>query len=118
MLGKTYITIKLIGDKREKILRLIVDTGPMFAWIRHEILEELGVRPRGKQVFVTIEERKIIREIGSIEAEFDSLKMPIPVVFAEQDDKEVFGATALEIFGLVVDPKTGRVKKEEALLAL
>ena len=117
-LGKTYITIKLVGDRKEKTIRLVVDTGSIFTWIRREILEELGEKPRGRQVFVTIEGRKIVREIGSVEVEFDSLRMPIPVVFAEQDDREVFGVTALEIFGLVVDPKTGKVRREEVLLAL
>jgi len=116
--GNAYITIKLIGVGKEKTLRLIVDTGSIYTWIRRETLEELGVKPRGKHVFVTIEGRRIVRDIGSVEAEFDSLRMPIPVVFAEQDDKEVFGVTALEIFGLVVDPRTGEIRKEEALLAL
>jgi len=44
--------------------------------------------------------------------------MPIPVIFAEEDDMEVFGLTGLEIFGLTIDPRTGRIIREEALLAL
>lgn len=118
VLGKTYLTLKLVGNGKERVVRLIVDTGSVFTWIRREILEELGVKPRGKQVFITIEGRKIVREIGGVEAEFDSLRMPIPVVFAEQNDKEVLGVTALEIFGLIVDPRTGEIRKEDALFAL
>lgn len=117
-MGKTYITIKLIGKRGERALRLLVDTGSMYTWIKRKTLIDLGVQPRGKQTFVTIEGRKIVREIGSVEAEFDSLRMPIPVVFAEEGDMEVFGLTGLEIFGLTIDPRTGRIIREEALLAL
>lgn len=117
-MGKIHIKIKIFGKNKEKTLKLIVDTGSIFTWIKRKTLQELGVCSRGKQKFVTIEGREIVREIGSVEAEYDSLRMPIPVVFAEDTDREVLGVTALEIFGLTVDPKTGTVKKEETLLAL
>lgn len=117
-MSKVYATLKIIGAKGTKKVRLIVDTGSVFTWIRRETLEELGVKPRGKQIFVTIEGRKIEREIGGVEAEIDTLRMPIPIVFAEKQDREVLGVTALEIFGLALDPRTGKLIKEESLLAL
>lgn len=117
-MGKVHIKIKVFGKNKEKTLKLIVDTGSIFTWIKRKTLQELSVCPRGKQKFVTIEGREVVREIGSVEAEYDSLRMPIPVVFAEDTDREVLGVNVLEIFGLTVDPKTGTVKKEGILLAL
>ena len=40
----------------------------------------------------------------------------VPVIFGEADDAVVVGVTALEIFGLEVDPVRGVLKEAELLL--
>ena len=40
----------------------------------------------------------------------------VPVIFGETEDTIVIGVTALEIFGLEVDPVRGTLKEAELLL--
>ncbi|MEM2299188.1 MAG: hypothetical protein QW407_05130 [Thermofilaceae archaeon] len=103
---------------RSLALRLLVDTGSAYSWVRRERLESLGIKPMAKWKFRTIEGKVVEREIG--EAVFECLgeKATRIVVFAEGDDAEVLGVDALEGLRLEVDPVTRQLRKVEALLAL
>jgi len=83
------------------------------------LLEKLGVKPMGRRRFRTIEGRIIERYIGEA-AVIECLgeKATCIVVFAEEDDVEVLGVTALENLALELDSITKQLKKAEAVLAL
>ena len=82
------------------------------------MLEKLGVKPMGRRGFRTIEGRIIERYIGEAVIECLGEKATCIVVFAEEDDVEVLGVTALENLALELDSITKQLKKAEAVLAL
>ena len=116
-LGLTEVRVKIYGPKGVKELPLIVDTGSEDTWITRKILKEIGVEPRFTRTYRTINNARVKREVGPVEVEFLGMRMPCPTVFAEEEDANVLGATALEILGLEVDPRTHEIRPAEALAA-
>lgn len=99
-------------------LELLVDTGSTYTWIRREKLEEIEIKPMSKRKFRTIEGKLIERDIGEAIIECLGEKATCIAVFAEKNDVEVLGITALENLALEIDPITKQLKKAEAVLAL
>ena len=99
-------------------LELLVDTGSTYTWIKRDKLKELGIKPMSRRRFRTIDNRIIERDISEAVIECLGEKATCIVVFAEEDDVEVLGITALENLALEVDPTTKQLKKAEAILAL
>jgi predicted aspartyl protease len=96
-------------------LKLIVDTGSAYTWIKRERLKRLGIKPTGRVRFRTIKGELIEREVGEAIIECMGEKATRIVVFAEKEDVEVLGVDALEGLGLEVDPITRQLRKTEAL---
>ena len=120
-LGHTVAKVRLYNPhdlSRCLDLELLVDTGSTYTWIKRGRLEKLGIRPMGRRRFRTIEGRVVEREIGEAIVECLGERATCIIVFAEEDDVEVLGVTALENLALEVDPVTKQLKKAEAVLAL
>ena len=120
-LGHTVAKVRLYNPhdlSRCLDLELLVDTGSTYTWVKRGRLERLGIRPMGKRRFRTIEGRVVEREIGEAIVECLGERATCIIVFAEEDDVEVLGVTALENLALEVDPVTKQLKKAEAVLAL
>lgn len=119
-MGETYINVKVkaIGGTRSEEVRLLVDTGSTCSWISRKTLEKLGIKPVRKMRFKTMSGDIVEREIGHVFVEYDSEEAPTTLVFAEDDDGNIFGLHGLERLGLEVDPTTQQIRKSEALLAL
>jgi predicted aspartyl protease len=100
-----------------KDVSLIVDIGSEDTWIAKEVLIEIGIEPRLTRTYRTIDAAHIQRQVGPVEIELLGVRMPCPTVFAEEEDVNVLGATALEILGLEVDPRTHEIRPAEALAA-
>ena len=120
-MGHTIAEVKLYNPhdlSKSLELRLLVDAGTTYSWIKRERLESLGIKPVTKWRFKTIEGRIIEREIGEIVIECLNERATRIVIFAEREDAEVLGVDALEGLRLEVDPVTKQLRKVEALLAL
>jgi len=120
-MGHTLAEVKLYNPHdhfKSLKLKLLVDTGSTYSWIKRERLESLGITPITKWRFKTIEGRIIEREIGEAVIECLDERATRIVVFAEKSDAEVLGVDALEGLRLEVDPVTKQLRKVEALLAL
>ncbi len=96
---------------------LIVDTGSILTWVSSARLEQVGVKPRRKKEFRTIEGRAIQRDTGPAIVRFDGSEADIKVVFAHKGDAEALGVTALESLGYQVDPVSNKLR-HTGLLAL
>ncbi|MCS7364934.1 MAG: hypothetical protein NDF54_05795 [archaeon GB-1867-035] len=120
-MGHTFAIVRLINPNdlsKFLELKLLVDTGSTYTWIRRGRLEKLDVKPMTKWKFKTIEGRIIERDIGEVVIECLGERATRIVVFAEEGDSEVLGVDALEGLRLEVDPVTRQLRKIEALLAL
>lgn len=92
----------------------IVDTEAIYSVIPKGKLEELGVKP--------IERRKFRAFGGYVERDVSEVGMEIigrrtvTVIMGEDGDYVVLGVTALEPFGLEVDPMRGTLREAGLLL--
>lgn len=98
-------------------VNFIVDTGSILTWVRSQNLKKIGVEPRWKKDFRTIEGRTVRRSTGLATISLDGTEGGVEVVFGEEGDAEVLGVTALEGLGYEVDPVTGKLHRS-SLLAL
>jgi len=120
-MGRVVAEVRLYNpydEGRSVELRLLVDTGSTYTWVKRSRLEELGVKPSGRRRFKTIDGRIVERDIGEAVVECMGRRATTVVVFAEDEDSEVLGLHALEGLGLEVDPVAGRLKEVEAILAV
>lgn len=117
-MGEVHAKIVLKGPAGAKSMRLLVDTGSTYSWVRAETLRTLGVRPLARDSFETIENRDVTRRIGEAVVECEGDARTTVVVFARPGDGEVLGLHALEGLGLEVDPHGRRLRKRARLLAM
>lgn len=114
-MGYVKTTFKIYGEKGEKVLEGIVDTGAIYTVIPREILEEIGVRPTEKRKFVAFG-GEIEREIGEAVIELMGRRCTTKVIFGESKDLVVIGVYTLEGLGLEVDPISGKLKEATLFL--
>jgi predicted aspartyl protease len=93
----------------------IVDTGRYILSFRGESSRSWksslsrGVRFKAFREYVE-------RDLGEVGIELMGRRRTITVIFGETDDTTVLGVTALESFGLEVDPVRGTLKEAELLM--
>ncbi len=112
----TYTKLKITGSKASEELELLVDMGSVYTWIPEDILQKIGISPKGERKFRTIEGRDIIREVGEAGLEINGERSTSIVVFAVKGDASLLGAYSLEGLGLELDPTNKQLKKVEAFI--
>jgi len=68
------------------------------------VLENLGIKPNTTKRFYMVDGTGITTEIGNAFFEYGDQVTTAPVVFGEEGDAALMGATTLEGFGLMLDP--------------
>ncbi len=118
-MGFTYAKVSLANpsqteSKRE--LELLVDTGAILTAVPRHVLVELGVKPLGSRKLHVFGGETIEREVGAVLIRYDGAAAGITVIFADEKDTPVLGATALEALGYQIDPVTKRLKPTELFM--
>ncbi len=116
-MGMTRAKLVLRGPREKEVLELLVDTGSLYTWVSENILKRLGVAPTSHRRFTTIEGRSLERSVGEAIIEYNGESAHCIVVFAQENDVNVMGVTALENLGLEVDPTRETLKRSESLAA-
>jgi predicted aspartyl protease len=93
----------------------IVDTGATYSVVLRRILEELEIKPVRRRRF-RVFGGYVERDLGEVGIELMRRRRTITVIFGETNDTTVLGVTALESFGLEVDPVRGTLKEAELLM--
>jgi clan AA aspartic protease len=109
-LVKVKVEIKNPETGIGKEVELLVDTGSVFTWVSRRVLEEIGIRPRRRRAFRTVDGRVVERFTSIATIRYKDFEGDVEVVFAEEEDAEVLGVTALETLGLEIDPVTKELK--------
>jgi len=112
-LGLTSVKVTVSNPFDPKLgeeFELIVDTGSVLSWILRGLLEKLNIKPRRRRDFKTIEGRSILRDVGLATIKYEQYEADVEVVFAEEKDVSVLGATALESLGYRVNPITEKLE--------
>jgi len=118
-MGFTYAKVNLSNPapKGKKCqVELLVDTGAILTAVPRKILEELQIKPVGKRKLRVFGGEVVEREIGALLINYAEACAGITVIFAEEKDMPVLGATALEALGYQVDPVTKQLKPTELLM--
>jgi len=89
-----------------------VDTGALYSFVPEQRLREIGLTPAGSRDLVMADGRRDRRLLGEGLFTVHEIEetLTCPVIFAPEDSLYLLGATALEIFGVDVDPTTKRLK--------
>lgn len=89
-----------------------IDTGALYSFVPEDYLERIGVEPSATRRLVLADGRQETRLLGFCDLQVEDLEgsIPCPVVFAPEGSLFLLGATALENFGVEVDPIQKRLK--------
>lgn len=89
-------------------LEFVVDSGAVYSFIPEQILRELGITPIAEEVYRLANGGRIVRKKGVALFRYAGRIGGADVVFGEEGDATLLGATTLESLGLALDP----VKRE------
>lgn len=118
-MGFTYVKVNLSNPARmekKREVELLVDTGAILTAVPRKTLEELQIIPVGRRTLRLFGGQTVEREIGATLINYEKAYAGITVIFAEEKDTPVLGATALEALGYQVDPVTKQLKPTELLM--
>ena len=89
-----------------------IDTGALYSFVPEDYLQRIGVEPSATRNLVLADGRQEARLLGFCDFQIEGLEghIPCPVVFAPKGSLFLIGATALENFGVEVDPIQKRLK--------
>ena len=106
--------------KSEKFaeVEFLVDSGAVYSLVPGKILDEIGIEPYKEMSFSLADGTSIKRRISSAYFEFEGEGGPAPVVYGEEGDSPLLGATTLESMGLVLNPFTRTLHPMRMLLAM
>lgn len=108
-MGLTRLRMKVkrgAEAKRVRELDFLVDSGAIHSVVPAEILRELGVKPFKRTSFLLANGGSIERKVGTAHFVYKGHEGGAPVVFGEQGDQSLLGATTLEAMELALNPLT------------
>ena len=114
-------TILTVRDHRKSEMssevEFLVDSGAVYSLVPGKILDQLGIEPYKEMSFSLADGTSIKRRISSAYFEFEGEGGPAPVVYGEEGDTALLGATTLESIGLVLNPFTRTLHPMRMLMA-
>lgn len=98
-------------------VEFLVDSGAVYSLVPGKILDQLGIEPYKEMSFSLADGTSIKRRISSAYFEFEAEGGPAPVVYGEEGDTALLGATTLKSIGLVLNPFTRTLHPMRMLMA-
>ena len=105
--GLTYVDGRVRSTavgRRARRVRFLVDSGAVYSLVPGATLRKLGLRPYREVIFSLADGTTVTRKVGDAYFEINGDLGPAPVIFGEEGDEPLLGATTLESLGLVLDP--------------
>lgn len=105
--------------KAEKLsdIEFLVDSGAVYSVVPGKILDELDIEPYRGMTFSLADGTSLKRKVSSAYFEFEGEGGPAPVVYGEEGDSPLLGATTLESIGLLLNPFTRTLHPMRLLMA-
>jgi clan AA aspartic protease len=98
-------------------VEFLIDSGAVYSLVPGKILDEMGIEPYKEMSFSLADGTSIKRKISSAYFEYQGEGGPAPVVYGEEGDTALLGATTLESIGLVLNPFTRTLHPMRLLMA-
>jgi clan AA aspartic protease len=105
--------------KSEKVaeVNFLIDSGAVNSLVPGKILDALDIEPYKEMTFSLADGTTLKRKVCSAYFEFEGEGGPAPVVYGEEGDEPLLGATTLESLGLVLNPFTRTLHPMRMLMA-
>lgn len=105
--------------KSEKFadVEFLIDSGAVYSVVPGKILDGLDIEPYKEMSFSLADGTSVKRKVSSAYFEYEGEGGPAPVVYGEEGDSALLGATTLESIGLVLNPFTRTLHPMRMLLA-
>lgn len=104
-------------SEKFKDIEFLVDSGAVYSLVPGKLLDELDIEPYREVSFSLADGTTIKRRVASAYYEFEGEGGPAPVVYGEEGDTALLGATTLESIGLVLNPFTRTLHPMRMLMA-
>ena len=105
-MGLTYLTLSVASpsdpDRTEEI-EFLIDSGAVHSVVPGRILERLGIVPLTEQEYRLADGSKVSRQQGGAVFRYGERIGVADVIFGEEGDSNLLGATTLESLGLALD---------------
>ena len=99
-------------------IEAVVDSGLFYTWIPKKKAHEIGLLELGRKTFKTISGERVERPYGACMCTVDGASGVSEVVFGEASDATLLGALTMEGLGITIDPRNGKITKENVFLAI
>jgi clan AA aspartic protease len=106
-MGHLHSRVKISADKSATV-RMFVDTGATYSVISKELAQAIGFTAERSTTMELANGRRVRVKIGIAVFEIGDRKGPAPLVVANVPEP-ILGVETLEVLGLAVDPKRGRL---------
>lgn len=105
--------------KSEKFaeVNFLIDSGAIYSLVPGKILDQLDIEPYREMSFSLADGSTLKRRVCSAYFEFEGEGGPAPVIYGEEGDEPLLGATTLESLGLVLNPFTRTLHAMRMLMA-
>jgi len=118
-MGLTFVSVKVANPaepSRSLEESFMVDSGAVYSLVPRHKLDQIGVAPHSKRTFILANGEKVEREVGTAIFEYQGRRGDSLVIFGEEGDSPLLGATTLEGFGFILDPFRRELKPLPMLL--
>ena len=95
----------------------MIDSGAIHSLVPGKILDQLDIEPYKEMSFSLADGTALKRKVCSAYFEFEGEGGRAPVVYGEEGDEPLLGATRLESLGLVLNPFTRTLHPMRMLMA-
>jgi clan AA aspartic protease len=105
--GITYLDVDLgnpADTTKTLTVEFMVDSGAIYTVAPSAVLDELGIKPISEEKFWLANGEKIVRKRGIAYFKYGEKVGGADVIFGEEGDSNLLGATTLESLGLALDP--------------
>lgn len=102
--NKKLVVKKSHEAEKFREVNFVVDSGAIFSLVPGKILDELEIKPHRKVDFSLADGTLITRRVGDAYFELNGEGGAAPVIYGEDGDDALLGATTLEALGLVLNP--------------
>ena len=114
-MGMFQTRVKLSNSKKPELFfeeEFWIDSGALYSFVPEDCLQKIGVEPSATRNLVLADGRQETRLLGFCDFQIEGLdgSIPCPVIFAPKGSLFLIGATALENFGVGVDPIQKKLK--------
>ena len=119
-MGLTFVEVKVANPAdptRAVEEKFLVDSGAVYSLVPRTKLEQIGIQPHSRRRFILANGEEVERDLGSSIFEYQGQRGDSLVLFGEEGDSALLGATTLGGFGLVLDPFRRELKPLPMMLA-